>query len=63
MLRRYYQERGYNHDTGIPLPETLKRLNISEIGERVKKDGPYPLWDGPPLWDLGAYPKGGTKEI
>ena len=62
MLRRYYNECGYNPDTGIPLPETLKRLGIPEIGERIYNDGPYPLWDGPPLWDLDIYPKGGTKK-
>ena len=62
MLRAYYKEHGYNPDTGIPLPETLKRLDISEIGIRIADDGPYPLWDGPPLWDLDAYPRGGTRE-
>ncbi len=62
MLRRYYKEHGYNPDTGFPLSETLKRLNIPEIGKRIADDGPYPLWDGPPLWDIGTYPKGGTRE-
>ena len=61
MLRRYYNKLGYNPDTGIPLPGTLKRLGIPEIGEQVYNDGPYPLWDGPPLWDLDTYPKGGKK--
>lgn len=61
MLRAYYKENGYDPDTGIPLPETLKKLGIPEIGNRIADDGPYPLWDGPPLWDLDAYPKGGTR--
>lgn len=61
MLRAYYQEQGYDPDTGIPLPVTLKRLGISEIGKNIADDGPYPPWDGPPLWDLGAYPKGGKR--
>ena len=56
MLRAYYKEQGYNPDTGIPLAETLKRLDISEIGNRIADDGPYPLWDGPPLWDLDTSP-------
>lgn len=62
MLRAYYKAQGYNPDTGIPLTETLKRLDISEIGNRIADDGPYPLWDGPPLWGLNTYPKGGTRE-
>ncbi len=62
MLRAYYKEQGYNPDTGIPLTETLKRLDISEIGNRIADDGPYPLWDGPSLWDLDTYPRGGTRE-
>ena len=62
MLRAYYQAQGYDPDTGIPSPETLKRLNISQIGTRLADDGPYPLWDGPPLWDLDSYPRGGTRE-
>jgi aldehyde:ferredoxin oxidoreductase len=62
MLRRYYKEHGYNPDSGIPLPETLNKLGIPEIGKRIAEDGPYPSWDGPPLWDLGIYPKGGTRE-
>ena len=62
MLRTYYKEHGYHPDTGIPLPDTLKKLGISEIGNRIADDGPYPLWDGPPLWDLDTYPRGGTRE-
>ena len=61
MLRRYYHTLGYDPDTGIPLPETLNRLGIPEIGERVHNDGPYPLWDGPPLWEPGDYPKDRKK--
>ena len=62
MLRTYYKEHGYQPDTGIPLPDTLKKLGISEIGNRIADDGPYPLWDGPPLWDLDTYPRGGTRD-
>jgi hypothetical protein len=62
MLKAYYQKHGYDPDTGIPLPETLQRLGISEIGQRLKEDGPYPIWDGPHLWDLDAYPSGGDRE-
>jgi aldehyde:ferredoxin oxidoreductase len=62
MLRVYYKERGYHPDTGIPLPDTLKKLGISEIGNRIADDGPYPLWDGPPLWNLDTYPRGGNRE-
>ncbi len=57
MLRRYYDALGYDPDTGIPLPETLIRLGIPEIGEQLYNDGPYALWDGPPLWDMVTYPK------
>ncbi len=62
MLQAYYQKHGYDPETGIPLPETLQRLGIADIGKRLREDGPYPLWDGPPLWDLSAYPTGGTWE-
>lgn len=61
MLRAFYKENGYDPDTGVPLPETLQRLGIPEIGLRIADDSPYPLWDGPPLWDLESYPKGGTR--
>ena len=61
MLRTFYKENGYDPDTGVPLPETLQRLGIPEIGLRIADDSPYPLWDGPPLWDLESYPKGGTR--
>ena len=61
MLRTFYKENGYDPDTGVPLPETLQRLGIPEIGLRIADDSPYPLWDGPPLWDLDSYPKGGTR--
>jgi len=61
MLRTFYKENGYGPDTGVPLPETLQRLGIPEIGLRIADDSPYPLWDGPPLWDLESYPKGGTR--
>jgi hypothetical protein len=62
MLRRYYEKHGYNPDSGTPLPKTLSRLGIPEIGKRLAEDGPYPFWDGPPSWDLVTYPKGGTRE-
>ncbi|BBO66891.1 aldehyde ferredoxin oxidoreductase [Desulfosarcina alkanivorans] len=61
MLRRYYRRHGYDPDTGIPLTETLERLKIPDVGTRIAADGPYPPWDGPPLWDLDAYPRGGTR--
>lgn len=63
MLRRYYRALGYDPDTGIPLPQTLKRLGIPEVGQRVTNDGPYTLWDGPPLWDPNTYPKGKEKHV
>jgi aldehyde:ferredoxin oxidoreductase len=62
MLRRYYEAHGYHPDSGTPLPATLKRLGIPEIGQRLEEEGPFPLWDGPPTWDLNAYPKGGSRE-
>ena len=62
MLRRYYQDHGYDPDTGSPLPKTLQRLGIPEVGRKVEEGGPYPLWDGPPLWALDTYPRGGTRE-
>jgi aldehyde:ferredoxin oxidoreductase len=62
MLRTYYQYQGYDPDTGIPLSDTLNRLGIPEIEDQITADGPFPIWDGPLLWDLDTYPRGGKRE-
>jgi len=33
MVREYYALHGWAQDTGVPLPETLKRLELAEFGE------------------------------
>lgn len=38
LLHTYCQAQGYDPDTGIPLPETMKRLRICKIGTRMTDD-------------------------
>lgn len=44
------------------LAEMLTRATgIPHTAERLAEDGPYERWDGPPLRDLNAYPRGGKR--
>lgn len=63
MLRRYYEKHGYNPDSGTPLPKTLSRLGIPEIGKRLAEDGPYPFWDGTAIVGSGYVPQGWYQRI
>ncbi|GAI85735.1 unnamed protein product, partial [marine sediment metagenome] len=29
--------------------------------DELETNGPYPDWDGPPLWSLDKYPHGGKR--
>ncbi len=59
LVRAWYEKGGYDPATGRPTRKTCERLGIPEVAKRLVEDGPYQKWDGPPLRDLGAYPKGG----
>ena len=61
MIRDYYRAHGYDADQGIPQPETLQRLDLTEVIEKLTAGGPFRRWDGPVLWPLDAYPRGGTR--
>jgi aldehyde:ferredoxin oxidoreductase len=36
MLSNYYQQLGWDHETGVPLPETLESLDLSHLVEDLK---------------------------
>jgi aldehyde:ferredoxin oxidoreductase len=57
MLTEYYKLRGWNIETGIPTRGTLERLGLKCVADELESHGPYPEWDGPPLWHLDKYPK------
>ncbi|HID86632.1 MAG TPA: aldehyde ferredoxin oxidoreductase [Anaerolineae bacterium] len=61
MLAEYYRVHGYDPETGIPTRERLERLGLRRVADELEAHGPYPAWDGPPLWPLDAYPHGGTR--
>lgn len=61
MLTEYYRVHGYDPETGIPTREQLERLGLKTVADELEAHGPYPEWDGPPLWPLEAYPHGGTR--
>lgn len=56
MLTEYYELRGWDVDTGIPRRETLEQLGLKYVADELEDHGPYPEWDGPPLWPLEKYP-------
>ncbi len=61
MLTEYYQLRGWDLKTGIPTRATLERLGLKRVADELESHGPYPDWDGPPLWPLDKYPHGGAR--
>jgi aldehyde:ferredoxin oxidoreductase len=61
LLTEYYRARGYDPDTGVPTRALLSRLEIPEIYDRTAVGLPYPEWEGPPLWPVGRYPRGGVR--
>ena len=36
MLKEYYRIRGWNERTGLPLPETLENLGLTDLASRFK---------------------------
>ncbi len=61
MLTEYYRVHGYDPETGIPTRERLERLGLKYVADELEAQGPYPQWDGPPLWPLNEYPRGGAR--
>ena len=61
MLTEYYRVHGYDLETGIPTRERLECLGLQYVADELEAHGPYPKWDGPPLWPLDKYPHGGKR--
>jgi aldehyde:ferredoxin oxidoreductase len=61
MLIEYYRVHGCDPETGIPLHKHLVSAGLKYVAEELDAHGPYPEWDGPPLWSLDRYPHGGTR--
>ncbi|MDI6642724.1 MAG: aldehyde ferredoxin oxidoreductase family protein [Candidatus Hodarchaeaceae archaeon] len=61
VLTEYYQLRGWDLQTGIPTRAMLERLGLKYVADELESHGPYPDWDGPPLWPLNKYPHGGKR--
>ncbi len=61
MLTEYYRVHGYEPETGIPKRGWLERIGLKYVADELEAHGPYPEWDGPPLWHLDRYPHGGTR--
>jgi aldehyde:ferredoxin oxidoreductase len=58
MLTEYYRMHGYDLKTGIPERERLESLGLKFVADELEAHGPYPDWDGAPLWSLEEYPHG-----
>ena len=56
MLTEYYKVHGYDLETGIPTRERLELLGLKYVADELEAHGPYPEWDGSPLWPLDMYP-------
>ncbi len=61
MLREYYRVHGYDEESGIPLREKLMELDLPEVASMLFEGDRTENWDGPPLWDLDDYPRGGRR--
>jgi len=61
MLREYYRVHGYDEQSGVPLKEKLVELGLPDVAGILYEEERVRVWDGPPLWDLSAYPHGGRR--
>ena len=59
MLTEYYRMHGYDLKIGIPSREGLESLDLKFVADELEAHGPYPDWDGAPLWSLEGYSHGG----
>nr|QNO42314.1 hypothetical protein KODGCDNG_00001 [Methanosarcinales archaeon ANME-2c ERB4]QNO43023.1 hypothetical protein HGKCJMEE_00001 [Methanosarcinales archaeon ANME-2c ERB4]QNO43201.1 hypothetical protein IMGOGGGD_00001 [Methanosarcinales archaeon ANME-2c ERB4]QNO45296.1 hypothetical protein FDHENAIA_00010 [Methanosarcinales archaeon ANME-2c ERB4]QNO45526.1 hypothetical protein MALFCOLD_00001 [Methanosarcinales archaeon ANME-2c ERB4] len=55
MLNKYYQMHGYDPKTGIPTRKRLESLGLKYVADELEAHGPYPDWNGPPLWSPHEY--------
>ena len=60
-LDNYLRLRGWDVKTGIPTRKKLEELGLSYVADELEAGMPYPEWNGPPLWPLEKYPKGGER--
>ena len=61
MLREYYRIHGYDEESGVPGEERLNALGLHDVAHILHEEERYLEWDGPPLWEPGAYPHGGER--
>ncbi len=61
LLDRYYRLQGQDPTTGVPTRARMEALGLAAEGARLHDEGPYPEWQGPALWPLDSYPRGGTR--
>lgn len=61
MLGEYYRVHGCEPETGIPTREWLMGKGLEYVADELESHGQYPEWDGPILWPLHRYPRGGTR--
>ena len=61
LLDRYYRLQGQDTATGVPTRARMETLGLAAEGARLHDEGPYPEWQGPVLWPLDSYPRGGTR--
>ena len=61
LLERYYRLQGQDPETGVPTRARMEALGLAAEGTRLHDGGPYPEWQGPPLWPLDSYPRGGRR--
>ena len=61
MLREYYRVHGYDEESGVPGVERLNKLGLPDVARILHEEERAREWDGPPLWEPGAYPHGGER--
>ncbi|MEM0014967.1 MAG: aldehyde ferredoxin oxidoreductase family protein [Zestosphaera sp.] len=45
MLREYYSQRGWDYESGLPYEETLKRLELNQAADALKRRYRLPRWE------------------
>jgi len=61
MLDAYYPLRGCDPGTGLPRLDALRELGLDFAAKVLEADPGKETWEGPPLWELGDYPKGSRR--
>ncbi len=60
MVNEYLRRRGCDVETTYPRREVLEKLGIGWVADEIEGKV-FPEWDGPPLWHLDKYPRGGKS--